>query len=119
MSHSTAEQRQHAPYAALKPADDGEPPKASRDPAASQAAAGPAPAEPDYLAAEADKLENLKQALYSAFVAAPKTGIPTALVDLAATYTSVLRLQMTLRGYASVPKASFKAQMFGAGREKV
>ena len=56
------------------------------------------PAEPDYLAAEADKLESLKQALYAAFVAAPKSGMPTALFDLAATYTSALRLQMALRG---------------------
>jgi len=119
MSQSTAEQRQHAAYAALKPADNVEPAKTARDSWAAQAAAGPSPVEPDYLTAEADKLENLKQALYSAFVAAPKTGIPTALVDLAATYTSALRLQMTLKGYASVPKGSFKAPMFGAGRGKV
>lgn len=78
-----------------------------------------APAETDYLAAEADRLENLKQALFQAFVAAPKSGIPTALVDLAATYTSALRLQMTLKGYASVPKGSFKAPMFTPGRASV
>jgi len=113
MSQNTAEQRQHAPYAALKPPAEGDSAKAQRDPAAPSTA--PA-AETDYLAAEADRLENLKQALFHAFVAAPKTGIPTALVDLAATYTSALRLQMTLKGYASVPKGSFKAPMFATGR---
>ena len=51
----------------------------------------------DDFAAENDPFENLKQAPFQAFVAAPKTGIPTALVDLAATYTSALRLQMTLK----------------------
>ena len=116
MSQNTAEQRNHAPYAALKPPADGDAEKARRDPAAQTDAASAPTAETDYLAAEADRLENLKQALFQAFVAAPKTGIPTALVDLAATYTSALRLQMTLKGYASVPKGSFKAPMFAAGR---
>ena len=67
---------------------------------------------------EADKLENLKQALYAAFVAAPKAGIPTALVDLAATYTSALRLQMSLRGYSTMPARSAKAPMFATARTK-
>ena len=117
MSQNTAEQRHHAPYAALKPPADCDAEKVRREPA-SPAGLSAAPAtETDYLAAEADRLENLKQALFQAFVAAPKTGIPTALVDLAATYTSALRLQMTLKGYASVRKGSFKAPMFAAGRE--
>ena len=112
MSQNTAEQRHHAPYAALKPPADGDAAKAQRDPQSPAGPSTPPAAETDYLAAEADRLENLKQALFQAFVAAPKTGIPTALVDLAATYTSALRLQMTLKGYASVPKGSFKAPMF-------
>ena len=116
MSQNTAEQRHHAPYAALKPPAEGDAAKAQRDPASPAGAGSTPPAETDYLAAEADRLENLKQALFQAFVAAPKTGIPTALVDLAATYTSALRLQMTLKGYASVPKGSFKAPMFATSR---
>ncbi|WP_287389526.1 hypothetical protein [Ralstonia sp.] len=116
MSQNTAEQRHHAPYAALKPPADGDAAKAQREPASPAGLSAAPAAETDYLAAEADRLENLKQALFQAFVAAPKTGIPTALVDLAATYTSALRLQMTLKGYASVPKGSFKSPMFATGR---
>ncbi len=69
-------------------------------------------AEPDYLTIEADRLEDIKQALYAAFVAAPKVGIPTALVDFAAAYTSTLRLQMSLKGYSGVQARSVKAPMF-------
>jgi hypothetical protein len=116
MSQNTAEQRHHDPYAALKPPADGDAVKAQRDPATPAGPTTTLAAETDYLAAEADRLENLKQALFQAFVAAPKTGIPTALVDLAATYTSALRLQMTLKGYASMPKGSFKAPMFATSR---
>lgn len=118
MSHNTAEQRHHAPYAALKPPADGDAEKVRRDPTSLAGPSTSPVAETDYLAAEADRLENLKQALFQAFVAAPKSGIPTALVDLAATYTSALRLQMTLKGYASVPKGSFKSPMFAAGKIK-
>ena len=78
----------------------------------------PGAAEPDYLAIEADKLETLKQALYAAFMAAPKAGIPTALVDLAAAYTSALRLQMSLRAYSTMPARSAKAPMFAARQAK-
>ncbi len=70
------------------------------------------------LTGEADKLEGFKQALFAAFVAAPKSGIPNALVDLVATYTSALRLQLTLRGYSAVPQRTAKAPMFTAGRGK-
>lgn len=117
MSQNAAEQRHHAHYAALKPPADGDAASGQHDPASSAGPSAAPLAETDYLAAEADRLENLKQALFQAFVAAPKTGIPTALVDLAATYTSALRLQMTLKGYASMPKgSSFKAPMFAAQR---
>jgi hypothetical protein len=74
------------------------------------------PTVPDYLTAEADRLESLKEALFAAFTAAPKLGIPTALVDLAAAYTSALRLQMSLRGLSAVPTKSAKAPMFSAAR---
>ena len=114
MSETNAEQRQtHTPYAALHAAPDKGAAKARAD-----APAQAAPAETDYLAIEAGKLENLKLALYAAFEAAPKAGIPTALVDLAATYTSALRLQMTLRGLSSMPARSAKAPIFAVPRTK-
>jgi hypothetical protein len=69
-----------------------------------------APPQPGYLTAEADKLESFKQALFS-FLAAPKSGILTALVDLAATYTFVLRLQKSLRGSSAVPQRAAKARV--------
>jgi hypothetical protein len=95
MAETNSEHREppNTPYAALHG-------NADRD-ARPRGNAPIAAAEPDYLAIEADKLENLKQALYAAFVAAPKAGIPTALVDLAATYTSALRLQMSLKGVSA------------------
>ncbi len=114
MAETNSEHRQppNTPYAALHAtADKDARPRAD-------AGAQPVAAEPDYLAIEADKLENLKQALYAAFVAAPKAGIPTALVDLAATYTNALRLQMALRGYSAVPARSTKAPMFAARQTK-
>ena len=114
MSETNAEHRQqHTPYAALHAAPDKDAARARGD--ASGSAAAP---EPNYLANEADKLENLKQALYAAFVAAPKAGIPTALVDLAAAYTSALRLQMSLRGLSTMPVRSAKAPMFATARTK-
>jgi hypothetical protein len=114
MTDTQAENRQNrTPYASLRSATDGEAAKARND-----APVQTAPAEPDYLTVEADKLEGFKQALYAAFIAAPKSGIPTALVDLAATYTSALRLQLTLRGFSTMPKTTVKAPLFGAPRTK-
>jgi hypothetical protein len=115
MSEANAEHRQppNASYAAMHAAPDKH---AAKVPTAVPAQT--AAAEPDHLGAEADKLENLKQALYEAFIAAPKSGIPTALVDLAAAYTSVLRLQMSLRAYSTMPARSARAPMFTAPRTK-
>ena len=115
MAETSTEQRQstNTPYAALHAAPEKDAARARGD-----APVQGAPAEPDYLMAEADKLESLKQALYAAFVAAPKAGIPTALVDLAATYTSALRLQMSLRGFSTMPARATKAPMFAARRNK-
>ena len=115
MPEPNTEHRQPAntPYAALHAAPDKDAAKAHPG-----APAPSARVEPDYLASEADRLEELKQALFTAFVAAPKAGIPTALVDLAATYTSALRLQMALRGYSTMPVRSAKAPIFAARQAK-
>ena len=109
----TNSQHRQPQYAALHAAPDKDAAKVPGD-----APAQSASVESNYLAIEADRLENLKLALYAAFVDAPKTGIPTALVDLAATYTSALRLQMSLRGYSAMPTRSVKAPMFSASRAK-
>jgi hypothetical protein len=112
MSETHAEQRR-TPYANLHAASEPDAGKARVD-----APAQTAPTEPDYLTAEADRLESIKLALFAAFTAAPKFGIPTALVDLAAAYTNALRLQMSLRGLSAVPTRSAKAQMFATARAK-
>ena len=70
MTEAHAEHR-NTPYASLRAASDADAAKARGDSPASAAAV-----EPDYLTAEADKLESFKQALYAAFIAAPKSGIP-------------------------------------------
>jgi hypothetical protein len=111
MPETQAEQR-HTPYASLRSAPDADATKARGDTPAN------GPPTPDYLTEEADRLESFKQALFAAFMAAPKNGIPTALVDLAATYTSALRLQLTLKGYSAVPSRVVKAPPFHAGRTR-
>ncbi len=50
----------------------------------------------------ATRLVEVLSCVFTAFLAVPKTGIPTTLVDLAATYTSALRLQLTLKGLGHV-----------------
>jgi hypothetical protein len=110
MTEAQAEQR-HTPYASLRAAPDADGEKSRGD------ATATAVTERDFLTAEADRLESFKQALFAAFMAAPKTGIPTALIDLAATYTSALRLQLTLKGYSAVPQRTAKAPMFTANRK--
>ena len=110
MTDPAAQRQTSTPYAALNAAGPGD---AARESAPRNSAAA---AEPDALAAEADRLESLKHALYSAFLAAPTAGIPTALVDLAATYTSALRLQLSLKGLRSMPARSVKAPAFTAHR---
>ena len=112
MPETRAEPR-HMPYASLRGTVESDAAKSR-----GEATTNGVTAEPDDLAAEADKLESFKQALFAAFVAAPKSGIPTALVDLAATYTSVLRLQLTLRNYSAVPTKITKAPIFTTGRAK-
>ena len=113
MPETHAEQRR-TPYANLHSASEADAGKAR----AADTPAQSAPTESDYLTAEADRLESIKLALFAAFTAAPKLGIPTALVDLAATYTSALRLQMTLRGLSAVPTRTAKATMFKTGNGK-
>lgn len=111
MPETQAEQRR-TPYANLHAAIETDAGKPRVD-----APAQTAPTDPDYLTAEADRLESIKLALFAAFTAAPKLGIPTALVDLAAAYTSALRLQMSLRGLSAVATKGSKATtMLNTGR---
>lgn len=113
MTDSSDPKPAHTPYSALHsvPAGDGVKVRGA-------ATAQSSPPEPDYLTIEADRLEHVKQSLYAALLAAPSAGIPTALVDLAATYTSALRLQMTLKGYTSVTQRSLRAPAFGAPKTR-
>jgi hypothetical protein len=106
MPEANAEHR-HTPYSSLRSIAEPEVGKAR-----GAAVASSLPAEHDYLTIEADRLECFKQALFAAFLAAPKSGIPTALVDLAATYTSALRLQMSLKGYGAVKACVAKFPSF-------
>ena len=52
-------------------------------------------------AAEADKLEALRGALWAAFEAGPAAGLPNTLIDLTMAYTGALRLQLNLRAVTS------------------
>jgi hypothetical protein len=68
-----------------------------------------------YLAAEAERLEELKQALWAAFVAAPAHGIPMPLVELTATYANIVRLQINLRSTAATPRRQQQRSPAGSG----
>ena len=66
--------------------------------------AGDAPAKataPNDFAVEADKLRQLREALWAAFEAGPEAGLPNTLIDLTIAYTNALRLQLNLRSVAS------------------
>ncbi len=83
----------HAPYAALRGADK-----------TNSVAAAPN-GDPPSLAVsefdiEADKLRNLRGALWAAFEAGPAAGLPNTLIDLTMAYTGALRLQLNLRALA-------------------
>lgn len=53
------------------------------------------------LAAEADRLRLLREALWHAFEAGPAAGLPNTLIDLTMAYTGSLRLQLNLRALAN------------------
>lgn len=94
-----------AAYANLRPGDDA-------------AGGPPRPLDDAALVAETERLEQLKQALWAAFLAAPAHGIPMALVELAATYASTLRLQMSLQGLRSLPRRAAKVAGAAAVRDR-
>lgn len=81
------------PYAALRCSDAAvtpEPkPAATADPFVSAIAH-------DYYVEEADKLEQLRAALWAAFQAGPSACIPMPLIDLTIAYTNALRLELNL-----------------------
>ena len=63
-------------------------------------------AEPtDVYLQESEKLAQLRAALWQAFQAGPAVALPAALIDLTVAYTSALRLELNLLGYAK-PLAS-------------
>lgn len=49
---------------------------------------------------EAEKLKQLREALWVAFEAGPDGGLPNTLIDLTIAYTNALRLQLTLKSAA-------------------
>lgn len=113
MSDPQQEHRsQTKPYASLRMGGETE-----AAPSGGPGSAASTPSVTDYITAETERLENLKQALYQAFIAAPKSGIPTALVDLIATYTSALRLQLSIKGVRAVPPRGDKPAAYSAGRK--
>jgi hypothetical protein len=46
---------------------------------------------------EAEKLKQLREALWAAFEAGPEGGLPNTLIDLTIAYTNALRLQLSLK----------------------
>lgn len=49
---------------------------------------------------EAEKLKQLREALWAAFEAGSEGGLPNTLIDLTIAYTNALRLQLTLKSAA-------------------
>jgi hypothetical protein len=58
--------------------------------------------DPVSLSAEVERLESLKSALFGALTASPAAALP--LVDLATTYSNLLKLQLTLLPHTSAPR---------------
>lgn len=109
MSGQSPEQRPPAqPYAALRTMSD----------AAANGAATTTASDPQYWRSEADKLDALLQTMWSGFLGADTNGLPTALADYVAAYTSAMRLKLTLMSYTVVPGRGVKAAtaMNGKGR---
>lgn len=56
-------------------------------------------------AVEAEKLGQLRGALWAAFLAGPDAGLPNTLIDLTMAYTNALRLQLNLTAISARPRA--------------
>jgi hypothetical protein len=106
MTGQSPEPRSQTAYASLRAASDA----ATASQSAPAAAAPAAPkSESSYWRQEADKLDVLLQTMWTGFLDAETNGLPTALADYVAAYTSATRLRLTLMGYASMPHRGFKA----------
>jgi hypothetical protein len=68
-------------------------------------------AQAEYYAAEASKIETLKNALFAALETSPAGAIPTQLIDLAHTYSSLLKIQLTIMPDPAPPSASEPRQV--------
>lgn len=82
------------PYASLRQSDAGVGAKqaSASEPRSHDAA--------NDFAAEAEKLKQLREALWAAFEAGPAAGLPNTLIDLTMAYTNALRLQLNLKSVA-------------------
>ena len=60
------------------------------------------------LSAEVERLESLKSALFGALMSSPSAALP--LVDLATTYSNLLKLQLTLLPSVKAPSARGEAR---------
>ena len=87
------------PYASLHPTAAGlsDPKPALSDDRASAAVSATA----NDFEAEAEKLKQLREALWAAFEAGPAAGLPNTLIDLTMAYTGALRLQLNLRSVSA------------------
>ncbi|MEQ1694811.1 MAG: hypothetical protein ABL901_03125 [Hyphomicrobiaceae bacterium] len=88
------------PYAALQTREIAE----SQAPPVKAQPVAPMIAGSDGFADEAEKLEQLRAALWAAFQAGPEGGLPATLIDLTMAYTTALRLELSLLGLAK-PRA--------------
>lgn len=95
-----------ASYAALQTRDMAQ----SQAPPVKTEKAVVVPAGQDGFADEAEKLEQLRAALWAAFQAGPEGGLPATLIDLTMAYTNALRLELSLLGLAK-PRAAGPAGM--------
>lgn len=63
-------------------------------------------AQAEYYAAEASKIETLKNALFEALETSPAAAIPPQLIDLAHTYSNLLKIQLTIMPEPAPPTTS-------------
>lgn len=84
------------PYSALRGSDG-----ATLDPNASTRLGSASETVTNDFDSEAEKLRQLREALWAAFEAGPSAGLPNTLIDLTMAYTGALRLQLNLKSISA------------------
>jgi hypothetical protein len=102
----TATDQRSSAYASLRAVADAA--TGTSDAGAAAASAAPNSVDNPWWNQEAEKLDTLLQSLWRGYVDAPSNGLPTPLSEYVSTYTSTMRLKLTLLANATTARRTFK-----------